>query len=134
MIIKNQLGLIDSQDAIIGNPLYDVVSLIDDVRVKIPNNYKEILFNYYYKKSKIKKESKINLRNDYDILSIQINLKILGIFVRLFIRDNKPIYLKFLPYTWQLIDMRMKNPIFKKLRSLLISGLEIKKIKKVKFK
>ena len=134
MIIKNQLGLIDSQDAIIGNPLYDVVSLIDDVRVKIPNNYKEILFNYYYKKSKIKKESKINLRNDYDILSIQRNLKILGIFVRLFIRDNKPIYLKFLPYTWQLIDMRMKNPIFKKLRSLLISGLEIKKIKKVKFK
>ena len=36
MISKKRFGLIDSQDAIIGNPLYDVVSLIDDVRIKIP--------------------------------------------------------------------------------------------------
>jgi aminoglycoside/choline kinase family phosphotransferase len=134
MMTKNQLSLIDSQDAIIGNPLYDVMSLIDDVRIKIPNNYKEILFNYYYKKSKIKKERKINLKNDYDILSIQRNLIILGIFVRLFIRDKKPRYLKYLPHTWQLIDMRMKNPIFKRLRLLLINNLKIKQIKKAKFK
>ena len=134
MMTKNQLSLIDSQDAIIGNPLYDVMSLIDDVRIKIPNNYKEILFNYYYKKSKIKKERKTNLKNDYDILSIQRNLKILGIFVRLFIRDKKPRYLKYLPHTWQLIDMRMKNPIFKRLRFLLINNLKIKEIKKAKFK
>ena len=36
MVNKNKLGLIDSQDAIIGNPLYDVASLIDDVRIKLP--------------------------------------------------------------------------------------------------
>ena len=36
MINKKAIGLIDSQDAIIGNPLYDVVSLIDDVRIKLP--------------------------------------------------------------------------------------------------
>ena len=35
MINKKIFGLIDSQDAIIGNPLYDVASLIDDVRIKI---------------------------------------------------------------------------------------------------
>ena len=34
MINKNKLGIIDSQDATIGNPLYDVVSVIDDVRIK----------------------------------------------------------------------------------------------------
>ena len=39
MINKKALGLIDSQDAIIGNPLYDVASLIDDVRIKLPNEF-----------------------------------------------------------------------------------------------
>ena len=40
MINKKKLGIIDSQDAIIGNPLYDVASVIDDVRIKLPKNYK----------------------------------------------------------------------------------------------
>ena len=35
---NNKLGVIDSQDAIIGNPLYDVASLIDDVRIKLPQD------------------------------------------------------------------------------------------------
>ena len=39
MVNKNKLGLIDSQDAIIGNPLYDLASLIDDVRIKLPKNF-----------------------------------------------------------------------------------------------
>ena len=75
--------MVDSQDAIIGNPLYDVVSLIDDVRIKLPKNLKNNLLKYYYLKSKLKKENFQNLKNDYDILSVQRNFKILGIFVRL---------------------------------------------------
>ena len=55
MINNNKLGLIDSQDAIIGNPLYDVASLIDDVRIKLPSNLQEKLLNFYYYKSKLKK-------------------------------------------------------------------------------
>ena len=75
--------MIDSQDAIIGNPLYDVVSLIDDVRIKLPKNLQNNLLKYYYLKSKLNKENYQNLKNDFDILSIQRNFKILGIFVRL---------------------------------------------------
>ena len=48
MIKKNKLGIIDSQDAIIGNPLYDVASLIDDVRLKLPNKLQNNLFRYFY--------------------------------------------------------------------------------------
>ena len=55
MINKKTFSLIDSQDAIIGNPLYDVVSLIDDVRIKLPNNLQNQLLQYYYSKSKLKK-------------------------------------------------------------------------------
>ena len=131
MINKNKLGLIDSQDAIIGNPLYDVASLIDDVRIKLPSNLQEKLFNFYYNKSKFKKEKYKNLKNDFEILSVQRNLKILGIFVRLCKRDGKPNYLKYLPYTWSLIQRRLKNPVFKNLNLLFNKHLKIKKLKKI---
>ena len=120
MMTKNRLSLIDSQDAIIGNPLYDVASLIDDVRIKIPKNLQDSLLKYYFSKSKFKKKDQIHLKNDFDILSVQRNLKILGIFVRLYKRDNKSNYLKYLPYTWQLLDRRMKSPIFNRLNILIM--------------
>ena len=131
MIKKNKLGLIDSQDAIIGNPLYDVASLIDDVRIKLPSNLQEKLLNFYYYKSKLKKEEYKNLKNDFEILSVQRNLKILGIFIRLFKRDGKPNYLKYLPYTWSLIERRLKNPVFRNLNLLFKKYLKIQKLKKI---
>ena len=132
MINKQFLGLIDSQDAIVGNPLYDVASLIDDVRVKLPNNLQSELLKFYHSTSKLKNEKYQNLKNDYDILSVQRNLKILGIFVRLFKRDNKSTYLKYLPHTWSLIDRRLKNPIFKNLNFLFKKHLKLKLLKKIK--
>ena len=131
MINKNKLGIIDSQDAIIGNPLYDVSSLIDDVRIKLPNNLQNNLIHFYHKNSKLKKRDIENLKNDFDILSVQRNFKILGIFVRLSKRDGKNNYLKFLPYTWALIQRRLKNPIFKNLHILMNKNLPIKKLRKL---
>ena len=131
MLCKKKLGVIDSQDAIIGNPLYDVASLIDDVRIKLPQDLQNNLFKFYYKNSQYKKEKIEKLKNDFDILSVQRNLKILGIFVRLFKRDNKFNYLKYLPYTWLLIERRMKNPVFEKLNILFKKHLPLKKLKKL---
>ena len=133
MITKKGLSLIDSQDAIIGNPLYDVASLIDDVRLKLPINLQENLLKYYIRKSKINNKGQFYLKNDFDILSVQRNLKILGIFVRLYKRDKKPNYLKYLPYTWALLERRMKNPIFNKLNILFEKYLPLKKLKKNKY-
>ena len=132
MMYKKKLSLIDSQDAIVGNPLYDVASAIDDVRIKMSISLQDNLFEYYIRKSKFKAKDKSYLKNDFDILSIQRNLKILGIFVRLYKRDKKPNYLKYLPYTWILIERRMRNPIFSKLNKLFRKHLPIKKLKKVK--
>ena len=132
MLTNKKLSVIDSQDAIIGNPLYDVVSLIDDVRIKLPINLQNNLYNYYIDNSKLKSEDKISLKNDFDILSVQRNLKILGIFVRLYKRDQKPNYLKYLPYTWSLIERRMKNPIFNKLNKLFKKYLPLKNFKNYK--
>ncbi len=131
MIKKKKLGLIDSQDAIIGNPLYDVSSLIDDVRIKLPNKFQKKLLDFYHQKSKLKNDKIQKLKNDFDILSVQRNLKILGIFVRLHKRDKKDNYLKFLPHTWKLIERRLGNPVLKNLKILFYKHLPIKKLKKL---
>jgi aminoglycoside/choline kinase family phosphotransferase len=135
MIKNKKFGLIDSQDALRGNLLYDVASLIDDVRIKLPKGLKSSLFNYYISKTKKIKNDKEKLiaKNDFDILSVQRNLKILGIFVRLCRRDFKSSYLKYLPYTWKLIELRLKNPIFINLRYLLAKAINKKNRKKVNF-
>ena len=134
MVKKNNMGLIDSQDIVKGNLLYDVASLIDDVRIILPVTLKSKLFDYYLSKTtKIKKTERSYAKNDFEILSVQRNLKILGIFVRLYKRDNKSNYLKFLPYTWRLLDLRLKNPIFNNLKKLLDEAVPRKNRKKVKF-
>ena len=133
MPVKSKLGIIDTQDVILGNPMYDVASLIDDVRIQIPLTIKNKIFQYYLKKSSLRKNIYF-LKNDFDILSIQRNLKILGIFYRLDIRDKKPQYLKYLPYTWKLIELRMKNKIFKNLEKILLDAVSKKLRKKRNFK
>ena len=135
MIKNKRLGLIDSQDALRGNLLYDVASLIDDVRIKLSKELKSSLFNYYLSKTtKIKNEKeKLLAKNDFDILSVQRNLKILGIFVRLCKRDKKSNYLKYLPYIWKLLELRLKNPIFLNLKNLLNKIIPTKNRKKINF-
>ena len=129
-----KLGLIDSQDAIVGNPLYDLASLIDDVRVNLSKKNQDILFRYYIQKSKFLKKDQLNLKNDFDILSVQRNLKILGIFVRLLKRDGKSNYIKYLPRTWKLLEVRLKNSIFDRLKKVINKNISIKKMKKFRFK
>ena len=125
MLIDNQIGLIDSQDALIGNRAYDLASLIDDVRYKTSKSFKKKIFDFY-----VKKQKKINIKNfknDFEILSILRNLKIIGIFTRLAIRDGKKNYLRLIPYTWELIDLRInENKIFHDLKNLLIQNFKKK--------
>ena len=118
MILKKGLGVIDSQDALIGNRAYDLASLIDDVRLKTSKSFKKRIFNFYLKKQK--KLNIYKIKNDFEILSVMRNLKIIGIFTRLAIRDRKKSYLKFIPYTWKLIGMRInENEVFTDLKNLL---------------
>ena len=118
MLVKNQIGVIDSQDALIGNKAYDLASLVDDVRVKTSKQFKNKIYKFYINKQI--KSDKIKFKNDFKILSILRNLKIIGIFTRLAIRDVKKEYLKLIPYAWSLINLRINNDkIFFYLKELL---------------
>ncbi len=107
MITKKGLGLIDSQDAVFGNVAYDLASLIDDVRLKTNKNLKEKIFNEFIKNNKSLDKDKF--RNDFEILSVLRNFKIIGIFSRLSKRDQKHQYLKLIPHAWKLIENRINN-------------------------
>ena len=92
MYHNKKIAVIDTQDTLIGNRAYDLASLIDDVRLKTSNELKEKVFKFYIKTNK-----KIDLKKfkkDFEILSVLRNLKIIGIFMRLAVRDNKKKYLK----------------------------------------
>ena len=118
MIKKNKIYLIDSQDAVFGNEAYDLASLIDDVRVKVKLKNREKIYKKFI--SKQKKINPVKLRNDFEILSILRNLKIIGIFTRLSKRDKKHKYLKLIPYAWKMIDERRKhNSRFEELNNFL---------------
>ena len=118
MLKQKKFHLIDSQDAVIGNPAYDLASLIDDVRFKTSNNLKKVMFNHFTKKYSNRDLKKFE--NDFLILSVLRNFKILGIFSRLAKRDDKNRYLKYIPYTWSLIKLRTKNgKVFDELRFIL---------------
>ncbi len=118
MLVNNRIGVIDSQDALIGNKAYDLASLIDDVRFKTSKSLKRKIFDFYLKKQSKLQVSKF--KNDFEIISVLRNLKIIGIFTRLALRDRKKKYLKLIPYTWKLINMRIdENKVFFDLKNLL---------------
>ena len=120
MKFRNKIGVIDNQDALIGNPSYDLASLVDDVRVRSTNDLKNQIINYYLKKApknyKIKSKEFLE---DFYILSVQRCLKIIGIFARLYKRDKKKKYLKLIPNTWKILDERLSSNIFFELRKTI---------------
>ena len=135
MKVGNKVGVIDSQDALIGNPAYDLVSLIDDVRIKTSVKLKNEIYNYYLKKnSKIYRVNSQKFLEDFNILSVQRSLKIIGIFSRLFKRDKKKRYLKYIPYTWELLEMRINSEIYSELKKILDDNIPKKFRKKIIYK
>ena len=68
---------------------------------------KDKVYSYYLKTNK--KIAADKFKNDFDILSVLRNLKIIGIFMRLAERDKKKKYLKLIPYAWKMIDNRMSK-------------------------
>ena len=131
MKYKKQLAIIDTQDALIGNRAYDLASLIDDVRFKSSKKFKDNIYNYYLKLNK-KNIDNVILLNDFKILSVLRNMKIIGTFTRLATRDKKKKYLKLIPYAWKLIEFRINNnKLFNGLKKTLDLNFS-KKIRKLK--
>ena len=95
---------------------------------------KKNIFNYYLNKCpKIYRRKKNDFIHDFNILSVQRNLKIIGIFSRLFKRDKKKQYLKLIPYTWKLLEIRLKDKMFSEINTILNQFVPSKTRAKINF-
>ncbi|MEQ1789983.1 MAG: phosphotransferase [Rickettsiales bacterium] len=111
-----RLGLLDFQDAVLGDSAYDMVSLLEDARRDVSPELAESMISRYLQQTRVDEN---NFRAAYDILGAQRNSKIIGIFVRLAVRDGKENYLRFLPRVWAHLQRDIKHPLLKNLHDWL---------------
>jgi aminoglycoside/choline kinase family phosphotransferase len=102
----DRLGLLDFQDALAGHPAYDLVSMLQDARRDVSPVLERQMLDHYIAQAR----PRAGFEAAYWILGAQRNAKILGIFTRLWKRDNKPGYLAFQPRVWGLMERGLARP------------------------
>ena len=107
-----RVGLIDFQDAVLGPASYDLVSLLQDARIDVPEQLELALLTRY-----IRARRAADLAFDaaafaelYAIMSAQRNTRLLGTFARLNRRDGKPQYLRHQPRIWTYLNRSLAHP------------------------
>ena len=109
MLLENGgFGLLDFQDALVGHPGYDLVSMLQDARRDVSDDVEEKMLAYYLSGHSQKEAEEF--RSQYAILGAQRNTKIIGIFTRLSVRDGKQRYLDFMPRMWRLLEKDLQHP------------------------
>jgi N-acetylmuramate 1-kinase len=112
-----RVGIIDSQDAVMGHPAYDLVSMAQDARVDISPALEDYIVQQYVA---LRQRQGIfdveDFLTAYAVLGAQRATKILGIFARLNKRDGKPAYLKHMP--------RVKNYLLRNLQHKALQPLK----------
>ena len=114
-----RVGLIDTQDAVLGHPAYDLASLLQDARVKSAPEVATDLLDYYCAYRSAAEESDFDeqeFRRAFVILSTQRITKILGIFARLSKRDGKHQYLRHIGKLNRYLETNLKDPVLADLR------------------
>ena len=104
-------GLLDFQDALIGHPAYDLVSMLQDARRDVSDELEQRMLTYYL--ADHSEADADTFRSHYAILGAQRNTKIIGIFTRLSVRDGKQRYLDFMPRMWRLLEKDLQHPALK---------------------
>ncbi|MFC0589004.1 aminoglycoside phosphotransferase family protein [Novosphingobium aquiterrae] len=106
-------GLLDFQDALVGHPAYDLVSLLQDARRDVSPQLETEMFDYYVAQTGVGSD----FLADYARLGAQRNAKIVGIFVRLWKRDGKPRYLDLIPRVWGAMERDLTHPAMEPVRA-----------------
>lgn len=106
-------GLLDFQDALVGHPAYDLVSLLQDARRDVSPELEAQMFDYYAAQTGAGED----FLADYARLGAQRNAKIVGIFVRLWKRDGKPRYLSYIPRVWAALERDLAHPALDPVRA-----------------
>lgn len=109
-----KVGMLDFQDALLGHPAYDLVSLLEDARRDVTAETVSAMLEHYTQD--MMADEKHAFLNAYALLGAQRNLKIIGIFTRLWKRDGKPHYLSYFPRVWGHIEKDLQHPLLTELQ------------------
>ena len=99
-------GLLDFQDALAGHPAYDLASVLEDARRDVSPAIESAMIDRYIEQT----GHNDRFKNAYWALAAQRNCRILGVFTRLWKRDNKPGYRRFQPRMWGLLERDLAQP------------------------
>jgi len=99
-------GLLDFQDALAGHPAYDLASVLEDARRDVAPSIEQAMIDRYVAAT----GSGEAFERAYWALAAQRNTRILGVFTRLWKRDNKPGYRRFQPRMWGLLERDLAEP------------------------
>lgn len=116
----SSIGLLDFQDAVIGSPMYDVVSVLEDARIDVPRSFAMQCLDYYLNNSMY---LGANAELSYYILGAQRNSKILGIFARKIKRDNEQSYARYIPLVLKYLEYDLTHKCMIQLQTWLRQNL-----------
>ena len=107
-----RVGIIDFQDAVLGPAAYDLVSLLQDARIDVPEQLELALLTRYIKarRAAYGQFDPASFAELYAIMSAQRNTRLLGTFARLNRRDGKPQYLRHQPRIWTYLNRSLAHP------------------------
>jgi tRNA threonylcarbamoyl adenosine modification protein YjeE len=113
-----RVGIIDFQDAVLGPAAYDLVSLLQDARIDVPEALELALLTRYIKARRANDDNfdPAEFAELYAIMSAQRNTKLLGTFARLNRRDGKPQYLRHQPRIWTYLNRTLAHPLLSRVR------------------
>jgi len=101
-----KIGLLDFQDAFLGSPIYDLVSVLEDARFNVPREDALAYIGYFTQKKELNLE---HVLRNYHILGAQRNSRILGVFARKASRDGDDSYIKYIPRVLQYLDYDLSH-------------------------
>jgi aminoglycoside/choline kinase family phosphotransferase len=102
-----RVGLLDFQDALTGHPAYDLCSVLEDARRDVSPDIERAMIDRYIAATGVDQAA---FERAYWALAAQRNTRILGVFTRLWKRDNKPHYRAFQPRMWGLLERDLAQP------------------------
>lgn len=115
-----RVGLLDFQDAMRGHPAYDLVSVLQDARRDVTPSLAEAMVARYIAATGVDADG---FTTAYACLGAQRNLRILGVFARLCLRDGKAHYVDLIPRVWSHLMQDLRHPALAPVAALVASEL-----------
>ena len=110
-----QVGLLDFQLAQLGQPGYDLVSLLQDARRDVPPEVEQAMIRRFLDGTGVREA---DFRPAYAVLAAQRALRILGIFAKQCLHDGKPRYVALIPRVWAQLQRNLAHPELSALRAI----------------